>query len=291
MKKHPLIRVWWYAINTLLIISFAAVLYGIGWEYSTRSYLRGFSDAIIPASDTPEQKAESILSWIAHGPARRTTTDPATLSLRDPTDTLNFQQLLEVCGTATNAFVNLAQSAGLDARRLLLLDDRLLTRHVVVEVLVDDRWIVVDPAYHTIFRLSNGQLVTRTDLQNPVIFKQATSVIPNYPQDYTYQSAVHLRLGRIPIVGKSLRQDLNFIWPGWEESVNWTLLVERESFAMLCFSIFLFCFALGVRFVFTWYCSSRLGILDLRLRDQIALAGHILAGNKPFATQLQRGLR
>src|SRR5258708_10081030 len=111
-----------------------------------------------------------------NGPARRNTSDPDALDARNPEDTLNYRQLLEVCGTATNAFVNLAQSAGLRARRLLLLDRNLLTKHVVVEVLVGDRWIVVDPAYHTIFRLPNGQLGTLTELQDPAIFLQVTSL-------------------------------------------------------------------------------------------------------------------
>ena len=279
MKKHPIVRVCWYGINILLIASFVAVLYGIGWEFSTRSYLRGFADAIIPSSDSPEQKAEAILAWIADGPARRTTSDPAALSLRDPVDTLNFQQLLQVCGTATNAFVNLAQSSGMNARRLLLLDKNRLSKHVVVEVLVGDRWIVVDPSYHTVFRLPDGRLVTRTDLQDPNIFRLVTQGIPNYPQIYTYESTVHIRLARIPLVGRHLRTIFNFVWPSWEESINWTLLVERESFAMLCASIALFCFALALRFLLGWYCSSRLGIAPVRLRDQIVRVGQVLAGN------------
>jgi len=279
MKKHPIVRVCWYGINILLIASFVAVLYGIGWEFSTRSYLRGFADAIIPSSDSPEQKAEAILAWIADGPARRTTSDPAALSLRDPVDTLNFQQLLQVCGTATNAFVNLAQSSGMNARRLLLLDKNRLSKHVVVEVLVGDRWIVVDPSYHTVFRLPDGRLVTRTDLQDPNIFRLVTQGIPNYPQIYTYESTVHIRLSRIPVVGGHLRTIFNFVWPSWEESINWTLLVERESFAMLCASIALFCFALALRFLLGWYCSSRLGITPVRLRDQIVRVGQVLAGN------------
>jgi len=279
MKKHPIVRVCWYGINILLIASFVAVLYGIGWEFSTRSYLRGFADAIIPSSDSPEQKAEAILAWIADGPARRTTSDPAALSLRDPVDTLNFQQLLQVCGTATNAFVNLAQSSGMNARRLLLLDKNRLSKHVVVEVLVGDRWIVVDPSYHTVFRLPDGRLVTRTDLQDPNIFRLVTQGIPNYPQIYTYESTVHIRLSRIPVVGGHLRTIFNFVWPSWEESINWTLLVERESFAMLCASIALFCFALALRFLLGWYCSSRLGIAPVRLRDQIVRVGQVLAGN------------
>ena len=279
MKKHPIVRVCWYGINILLIASFVAVLYGIGWEFSTRSYLRGFADAIIPSSDSPEQKAEAILAWIADGPARRTTSDPAALSLRDPVDTLNFQQLLQVCGTATNAFVNLAQSSGMNARRLLLLDKNRLSKHVVVEVLVGDRWIVVDPSYHTVFHLPDGRLVTRTDLQDPNIFRLVTQGIPNYPQIYTYESTVHIRLSRIPVVGGHLRTIFNFVWPSWKESINWTLLVERESFAMLCASIALFCFVLALRFLLGWYCSSRLGIAPVRLRDQIVRVGQVLAGN------------
>jgi len=284
MKKHPIVRVWWYAINTLLFLSLAAVLCAIGWEYSTRSYLQGFSDAIIPASSSPEQKAESILAWIAKGPMRRSTTAPEGLSLRDPTDTLNSKRLLEVCGTASNAFVNLAESGGLSARRLLLLDNNHLTKHVVVEVLIGDRWIVVDPAYHTIFRLPNGRMVTRTELQDPAIFRLATQGIPDYPQDYTYGSAAHVRLARIPVIGPSLRSILNSVWPAWEESINWTLIVERESFAALCLSVLLFSFTLTVRFLFVWYCSSRHGISELRLRDRIAQAGQVLAGNTQSLT-------
>ena len=62
MKKYPLLRVCWYAVNVLLAVSLGAVLYGAGWEFSTQSYLRGFSDAIIPSSDNPEQKVQAILT-------------------------------------------------------------------------------------------------------------------------------------------------------------------------------------------------------------------------------------
>jgi Transglutaminase-like superfamily len=279
MKRHPGIRITWYAINLLLTASFVACLYGIGWEFSTRSYLKGFSDAIIPSSDGPEQKAEAILAWIGQGPARRTTANTASLSLRDPANTLNYQQLLNVCGTATNAFVNLAQSAGLRARRLLLLDKNRMSKHVVVEVLIDGRWVIVDPVYHTLYRFPDGRLVTLADMKNPETFRSLTSTIPGYPPSYSYESTAHIRLSRIPGIGRILRKSLNFIWPAWEESINWTLLVERESFAFLCVSIFLFCFFLAVRFLFGWYCSARLGITHIRLRDRIARVGQVLAGS------------
>ena len=279
MEKHPIIRVWWFAVNALLLVSLVAVLYSGGWEFSTRSYLKGFSDAIIPAPDDPEQKIEAILQWMAHGPVRRSAADPGGLAARDPEDTLNIQQLLEVCGTATNAFVNLAQSNGLHARRLLLLDQDGLSKHVVVEVLIGDRWVVVDPSYHFILRLPDGHFPARAELKDLAIFRAATQSIPNYPAAYTYESTVHVRLRRIPFIGGYLRRVFDFIWPPWEEAINWTLLVERESFAMLVASIFLFCFALAARLLLGWYCWSRLGLPRERLRDQILRVGQNLVGS------------
>ena len=279
MKKHPIIQACWFATNLLLAVSIVAVLYGVGWEFSTRSYLKGFSDAIIPASDDQEQKIEAILQWMAHGPLRRSEADPGGLAQRNPEDTLNIQQLLEVCGTATNAFVNLAQSSGLHARRLLLLDQYGLSKHVVVEALIGVRWVVVDPSYHFTFRLPDGRYPTRTELKDPAVFRAATQSIPNYPATYTYENTVHVRLRRIPWIGRYQRGIFNFVWPPWEEEINWTLLVERESFAMLVASILLLCFALAARLLLGWYCKNKLGIARERLRDQILRAGHVMAGS------------
>jgi hypothetical protein len=279
VKGYPIVRVCWYFSNILLAVSLGFVFYSAGWEFSTRSYLKGFSDAVIPSSDDSEQKVEAILAWMQNGPTRRNTQDPDALDARNPEDTLNYHQLLQVCGTATNAFVNLAQSSGLRARRLLLLDENRLSKHVVVETLIDNRWIVVDPAFHSILRLATGRPATREDLRNREIFRTATQSIPNYPSSYTYESTVHIRLARIPLIGKYLRQVFNFIWPSWEESINWTLLLERQSFAMLTISILLLCFALAVRLLLSWYCFRKLGIVRVRLRDQLVRAGEVLLSN------------
>ena len=279
MKGYPIIRVCWYVSNILLVVSLAVVLYSAGWEFSTRSYLKGFSDAIIPSSDDSEQKVQAILTWMQNGPARRNTPDPDALDGRNPEDTLNYHQLLEVCGTATNAFVNLAQSSGLHARRLLLLDENRRSKHVVVETLIDNRWIVVDPSYHAILRLPTGRPAIREELRNPEVFRAATQTIPNYPSIYTYETTAHVHLERIPLAGNFIRRALNFIWPSWEEAIGWTLLLERESFALLTISILLLCFALAVRIFLSRYCFRKLGIVPVRLRDQLVRAGEVLSSN------------
>jgi hypothetical protein len=279
MKDHPILRWCWPAVNALLLGSFIAVIFSMGWEFSTRSYLKGFSDAIIPASEAPEQKIEAILQWMARGPSRRDSPDPGAFAGRNPEETLNVQSLLSVCGTASNAFVNIAQVSGMRARRLLLLDQNGMSKHVVVEVLLEGRWVVIDPAHHFILRLADGRPATRVELKDPAAFRAATAAIPDYPQSYTYESTVHVRLSRIPWIGKRLRKTLNFIWPAWEESLNWTLLVERESFAMLVVSLFLLCVGLAARLLLDWYCGSRLGILRPKFRDQVMRAGQAMAGS------------
>ena len=84
---------------------------------------------------------------------------------------------------------------------------------------------------------------------------------------------------RSGFAGRDFRRIFNFIWPSWEESINWTLLLERESFAMLTISILLLCFALAARLFLGWYSSHRLGMARVRLRDQLIRAGDVLFSN------------
>jgi len=273
MKQHPLFRFTWYAVNISLAIAWLLALYSVGWEYSTRRYLKGFSDAVIPASASSEQKVQAILDWMAHGPARQRMGAPdASVPDRDPTETLNYDALLQVCGTATNAFVNLADSAGLDARRLLLLDSNNLTKHVSAEVLVDGRWIVIDPTYRTILRGPDGKTVTRGDLFDPALFNSATQNIPGYNPSYSYENTVHLREARFGILGSPLFGILNRLAPGWTESMWVSLLAERTSLVAALVSIFLVVSLFLLRLSLRWYGEKRLGLHTNRLREQFSRA-------------------
>jgi len=149
MKKTSIFHAVNFSVNVLLISSVLMSLFGLGWEYSTRWYLSGFSNAVLPYAATPEKKVTAILEWMEKGPTRQAEYYSDDAQNRDPLDTLNYKELLSVCGTATNAFVNLASAGGMEARRLLLLDTQgMNTNHVVAEVLIDGRWVVVDPTFH-----------------------------------------------------------------------------------------------------------------------------------------------
>jgi hypothetical protein len=96
-----------------LILTILHLLYSTGGEISTRWHLRGFSNAIVPATAMADKKIEAILNWTAHGPVRLTNARNTLHHDRDPTDTLNYDAPLRVCGTAINAFINLVDSGGL----------------------------------------------------------------------------------------------------------------------------------------------------------------------------------
>ena len=271
--NHFVFKFVWRTTNALLLLCLAGMVYSAGWEYSVRQYLKGFSDAVVPATANPEQKVEAILSWMRSGPPRAETANPDALPKRDPETTLNYKQLLSVCGTATNAFLNLARSSDLNVRRLLLLTPERTTKHVVAEVLLDDRWVIVDPTYRIIMRDKQGHLLTRGDLQDPAVFAAATSVVPNYPSLYDYKTFAHVRVARLPLQGLGFRRLLDGMYSGWDEVLDWSLLLERESFFVLCAFIAGSLFFLLVREVLALYADRRLKITRFHLREHFARAG------------------
>ena len=106
-----------------------------------------------------------------------------------------------------------------------------------------------------------------------MVFAEATSAIPKYPKEYTYERFAHVRLARIPVLGLQVRWLLDKALPGWEERVEWTLLLERESFFAFCVSGLAFTVFLFLRFVLGWYADQRLKVPRFRLRARFARAG------------------
>jgi len=186
---------------------------------------------------------------------------------------LNYRQLLAVCGTATNAFLNLSRSAGLDARRLLLLTPEHSTKHVVAEVFIDGRWIIVDPTYRVILRDAQGRTLTRKELQDPTVFAQATGRLPNYLPIYVYQNFAHVRVARLPLGAFGLDALLRKFYPSWDEGLDWSLLLERESFFFLFASLFSFISFFIFRLVLAWYADHRLRFPRYHFRRHMLRAG------------------
>ena len=266
--KHSLFRAAWWSCNLLLAVALFAVAYTGVREFSVRRYLDGYSDAIIPNFLPADRKVQAILDWMRAEPSRGIADNPATLATRDPETTLNYAQLLKVCGTATNAFLNLARASDLQVRRLLLLSPNSTAKHVVAEVLINGRWVVVDPSYRLIMKDAQGRLLTHQELQDPAIFNQAISAVPNYRREYSYERVAHMRLSRL-----HLQRLIGAIYPGWEEKLDWSLLLERDSFFYLVLSSAAAMFFLLLRAGLAWYADHRLRIPRFHLREHAIRAG------------------
>lgn len=269
--QHPVFHAVWWSCNLLLAVALIAVAYAGYREFAIRWYLDGFSDAIVPGIMPAEPKVQALLNWIRIEPSRAPG-NPDGLSTRDPHNTLNYKKLLQVCGTATNAFLNLAREDELRVRRLLLLAPDGNTKHVVAEVLIDGRWIVVDPTYHVIMRDKSGRMLTRADLERQDLFAQATNAIPNYPREYTYEYVAHVRMARLPIAGRYLERLFDVVYPGWDAAVDWSLVLERESFFYLVLATTVFLLLLAFRQVLGWYADSKLRIPRFHFREKLIRA-------------------
>jgi hypothetical protein len=239
MKAHPIFFLLWRLVNVGVILFALLLPLTAAWEFFTRQYVKGFASAIVVPGSGPEARVTAIMSWMGNNSVRSGTNDTDLVTVRDPENTLTSGKLLRICGSATNAFVNLANAAGVPARRLLLLDSWATANHVVAEVELDGRWHVVDPVFHIIPHDSSGQWLTASDLHDSAVLASITRNIPAYRPDYNYQKTAHLRLGRIPVFGPLVGRILNRLWPGWDGAIFWTLLTERESFAALIGAIFL----------------------------------------------------
>jgi hypothetical protein len=281
MKRESIFHALGFSINVLLISSVLLSLFGLAWEYSTRWYLSGFANAVLPYSSSPEKKVAAILAWMEQGPARESEYYSDDSENRDPLDTLNYKELLTVCGTATNAFVNLASAGGIEARRLLLLDAQgMSANHVVAEVHLDGRWVVVDPSFHAMMRDSAGHLLTKEELARPAVFQDATQKIPGYDPSYNYEHTAFIHLARLPVAGRFLQAKLDSALPSWQENINWTLLVERQSNAALVAGIVLLCFAICLRRIICWY-GRKFSINPMGPWEQLSHGGVALFSATP----------
>jgi Transglutaminase-like superfamily len=272
LRARLIFRCVWWMSNLLLTVALIATICSGVWEFSMRKYLKGFSDAIVPEASAPQQKAEAILAWMRNGPPRLEAQRPGELSVRDPQDTLNYRQLLQVCGSATNAFLNLSRSAGLSTRRLLLLAPDRTANHVVAELNVDGRWVVVDPAYRTFMKDAQGNLLTRKDLQDPRMFQEATGSLAGYSPDYRYDRFAHVRLAALPFQGTQIRSLLDKTLPNWDEYLDWSLLLERRSFMYLFISVTSLILLMLVRVILGWLADHRLKIPRFHLRTNLSRA-------------------
>ncbi len=275
LDSHRWLTLGHLATRALVIFAVGLFVYGLVWNLSTRRYLKGFSDAIVPLEGSEQERTEALLRWFRHEPQRLEGPGAGIGSTRDTVIIVRNARLLKICGSATNAFINLAGAAGLKTRRLLLLSEFGTTMHVVAEVKWGDRWVVVDPQQGGVFRNHLGRALSKEELRDPTVFRDAISDMPGYNPEYTFKRTNHIHLRRIPL-GSLLRRSLTRFFPGWEEAVNWGFVPENPSLWPILISIPLFFLGILLHWLVGRYGSKNLGIEAAGLRERLMRAGHAL---------------
>lgn len=260
MNASSLFRPSWILVNALLVVALMGTLWFGVEEFHVRHYLKGFSTAIVPMEVEPQQKVEIILAWMSKGPRPPVTEGAAVLTKRELQDSLNYRDLMAVCGDSTNAFLYLSRSAGVETRRLLLLSPEGTTKHVVAEVYLNGRWVIVDPAYGVLMKDLRGNLLTRKDLQNPKLLQEATSSLQDYRPEYTYENCAHVQPAVLPFHGAGLHWLADWFFPYHEPSSDWSLLLERRSFLYLSISACSLLLLSLVRSMLAWVADHYLHI-------------------------------
>jgi len=147
-----------------------------------------------------------------------------------------------------------------------------MAKHVVAEVLIDGRWIVVDPAYRVILRRPSGKPLTRDELADPATLLEATRSIQRYDPELTYDHVAHVRLARLPILGPVFGALLSRAFPGWDALPIVTVLLERTSFAALVLAMLLTMFLVPLQVGLRVYGERQFGIRHRRICYQLLQA-------------------
>jgi hypothetical protein len=105
------------------------------------------------------------------------------------------------CGSYSRVVHTMLNQHRVPNRVVLLQDDRGRPIHTVLEVRVNDRWVVTDPSFGLVFHRRDGALATRADLAaDPGLLQAEVDSLPSYDPRYDYSSTTLLNWQKIPVV-------------------------------------------------------------------------------------------
>jgi hypothetical protein len=194
-----------------LLASFAAL-----WQWllfvEDNSFLDGICSALGVRDVGPEARAVRLYRWTStyddHIPPSESAVPPSrydALTLRSIVDHRAYFQA--DCGSKARLLVALAERAGLKGRELRLCDSGHITRHVVCEVQITNRWVVFDPTIGLDFRRRDGRLATAAELRESALLAANAIRAPRYnAHRWNFDHAERLHFEKLPLLGGLIRR-------------------------------------------------------------------------------------
>jgi hypothetical protein len=116
----------------------------------------------------------------------------------------------QACGAYAGTLARLLRVHGYDVRIAQMLDapgDAGEALHILVEVEIDGRWVVLDPSYGLAFRRPDGALASFADVQADWP-SYAAQVPPGYDPRYRYAGVRYTNWGKVPVLLPAFREVL-----------------------------------------------------------------------------------
>jgi transglutaminase superfamily protein len=194
----------------VLAISSLLCLWQLALFTVDSSFVDGICAVVARPESPPEQRAMQLFRWVNSYDDEELSSSAATppRGLLTPRAMIEHRAYFRAnCGSKAWLLAILARHAGLQARELRLCDARHEARHVVCEVLIGSRWLVLDPTVDLDFRRRDGQLATAAELRDPALLAVNARRADYYDlQRWQFTHAERLHFEKVPLVGGLLRR-------------------------------------------------------------------------------------
>jgi hypothetical protein len=214
LKKINKIIIHPIFIGFLHGIFIAAFLYlGMEYVYSNRIYEEIVSRATTPEM-TQEEKAISIMNAVHDLLEPRTEFFGGRGNISfGPLKALNASRTVltfgGACGDYTHVLGRALRTAGIKINIIQMKVGDLFGGHIVIEALVENRWIILDPLYNLYFKNPNGNLATFSEISgNWQYFQNQTPY--NYDPEYAYEGMRRTNWTKIPLVLPAVKKILDW---------------------------------------------------------------------------------
>lgn len=146
------------------------------------------------------------------------------------------------CGSGTKVLARILLNFDYPVRIGQMKANGYFAAHNIVEVRIDDRWVVLDPLYNLAFFRPDSSLADFATLHRDWAYYKA-QVPPGYDSNYRYEDVRYTNWSAVPVILPLLRRLLNY-GLGERRTANICLRVHLLRIYNLFFYITLCCFIL-----------------------------------------------
>jgi hypothetical protein len=175
---------------------------------------------------------------------------------------LDLMDAIGACGSHAMVLARLLKNMGFIVRVGQMKVKGIYGGHIIMEVMVNGKWIVLDPTFNVCFKETDTSYASAIDVKrNWAKYQQQLPV--EYVGDYRYEDIRYTNWDKIPIAG-NMAKNILIIWKG----KNWTQNFSLRSYILNMYNLYmLFLFILYIPIlVFT------IIVLDARLKIRKKIA-------------------